>query len=214
MTRTPTKTVLHVGCAYTSVFDREAYRGHLLQFFENPKEWNEIRVDLDPAVEPDVVADAHDLPFEDESADTLVCLACLEHLTESLAGATLLEFHRVLRPKGRLILQVPNLELAAKAIVEGRCLEILYESDAGPVRALDLIYGHQQMATGNPLMSHRTGFTAGTLAIWLWESGFDGRVDSTDTDLWAYVEKIKEHERGENTLGCLYQSREPEPAAA
>lgn len=31
-----------------------------------------VRVDLDPLVEPDVVADAHELPFEDESFDCVV----------------------------------------------------------------------------------------------------------------------------------------------
>jgi ubiquinone/menaquinone biosynthesis C-methylase UbiE len=31
-----------------------------------------IRVDLNPMVEPDVVADAHDLPFEDESFDCVI----------------------------------------------------------------------------------------------------------------------------------------------
>ena len=46
------------------------------------------------------------LPFEDSSADYLVCLEVLEHLEN--ATAFLEEAKRVLRQRGRLIVSVPN----------------------------------------------------------------------------------------------------------
>lgn len=203
------KTVAYVGSGGFSVFDERAYHGHLLQFF-NTDDWEEIRVDLNPDVEPDVVADARDLPFEDASLDAVVCLACLEHLPEAHAGEALWEFHRVLCDNGQLIVAVPDLEIAARLIVEGKGLEVLYESDAGPVRALDMVYGHQRMAATNHFMAHQTGFTSQSLALWLWETGFDGKIDRTDADLWAYVTKVKPHQKERDAIGHLYcESAEP-----
>lgn len=47
------------------------YPERILQPFGGRAEYG-TRVDLDPLVEPDVVADAHDLPFEDESFDCVI----------------------------------------------------------------------------------------------------------------------------------------------
>ena len=53
-----------------------------------------------------VVPDAADLPFDDESFDLVVCVEVLEHLFaphEAVAA-----IHRVLRPGGRLVASAPN----------------------------------------------------------------------------------------------------------
>lgn len=63
-----------------------------------------LSVDLEPGaamVEGDVTA----LPFADESFDLLVCLHVLEHVPNDRAAMR--EFHRVLRPGGKAILQHP-----------------------------------------------------------------------------------------------------------
>jgi SAM-dependent methyltransferase len=52
-----------------------------------------------------LVACANDLPFRDESLDTVLFLEVLEHL-ENDAGA-IRELHRVLVPSGKLVLSVP-----------------------------------------------------------------------------------------------------------
>lgn len=71
-----------------------------------------VRVDLDPTVEPDVVADAHDLPFPDWSFD-LVLLdppysdneAAMIYSTPKLRPAVYLrEAVRVLRPGGWIVI--------------------------------------------------------------------------------------------------------------
>lgn len=53
----------------------------------------------------DVVADAYHTTLANESADTVVSLAVLEHLEEP--SAALQEMHRLLRPGGYLILTAP-----------------------------------------------------------------------------------------------------------
>jgi SAM-dependent methyltransferase len=54
---------------------------------------------------PDVVGSALDLPFDDESFDTVVSTEVLEHVPDPLRA--LREMHRVLRPSGHLILTTP-----------------------------------------------------------------------------------------------------------
>ena len=63
-----------------------------------------VSCDLDPHV-ADVEADLTDLPFRDDSFDLLICLHVLEHVPDDHAAIG--EIHRVLRPGGKAILQVP-----------------------------------------------------------------------------------------------------------
>ncbi|WP_281069977.1 class I SAM-dependent methyltransferase [Pelomicrobium methylotrophicum] len=67
-------------------------------------------VNLDVVARPDVdvIADAcRSLPFEDGVFDLLVCTSVLEHV--SLPQAAVKEFWRVLRPGGKIWLEVPFL---------------------------------------------------------------------------------------------------------
>lgn len=60
-----------------------------------------------------LAADAHDLPFEDESFDLIVCRRAAHHFTE--VDQALDEFHAVLRPGGRLVIDdrsVPESDFA------------------------------------------------------------------------------------------------------
>lgn len=57
-----------------------------------------------------VRADACDLPFEDESFDFALCVHTLEHIPDDRQA--LREIHRVLRPGGQAVLQVPPSDLA------------------------------------------------------------------------------------------------------
>ena len=57
------------------------------------------------AARVDVVASADAVPLPDGYADAVLCTQVLEHVQEP--GAVLAEFHRLLRPGGRLYLTVP-----------------------------------------------------------------------------------------------------------
>ena len=50
--------------------------------------------------------------------------------------------------------------------------DMLYESAAGPVTGLDMIYGMRSLLQEYPHMAHHTGFTAGTLNAELTAAGF------------------------------------------
>lgn len=56
-------------------------------------------------------AGAQALPFEDERFDRVSCIEVLEHVPEHMRRKSIEEMHRVLRPNGRLVLQVPHAGL-------------------------------------------------------------------------------------------------------
>jgi SAM-dependent methyltransferase len=175
------KIVLNVGCGYP-------LRQKLHPHFHGP-EWQEIRLDLDPAVRPDIVCSITDMaPVSADAVDAIWSSHNLEHLQRHEVPAALTEFLRVLKPCGFLLLTLPDLQNVARLVVEDRLEDPAYTSSSGPITALDMIFGHTpSLARGNSLMAHRTGFTARTLQKVLTEAGFvriTVRRGST-FDLWA-----------------------------
>lgn len=63
---------------------------------------NRLTVDIDPARKPDIVADAHALPFKDDEFPFVLCTEVLEHTKHPEVVAS--ELMRVLRPGGTLVL--------------------------------------------------------------------------------------------------------------
>lgn len=61
-----------------------------------------VTVDIDPAKKPDIIGDAHHLPFRDEEFNLILCTEVLEHLIDPRAAVS--EMRRVLAPGGKIIL--------------------------------------------------------------------------------------------------------------
>jgi SAM-dependent methyltransferase len=78
-------------------------------WFADQKEIDYVSVDLDSPFAA-VQADACDLPFKDQSFDLALCVHTLEHIPDDRQA--LREIHRVLRPGGQAVLQVPPSDLA------------------------------------------------------------------------------------------------------
>ncbi len=175
------KLVLNVGCGYP-------LRQKLHRHFYGP-EWQEIRLDLDPTVQPDIVCSMIDMrPVSANTIDAVWSSHNLEHLQRHEVPLALAEFLRVLKPGGLLLLTLPDLQQVAQLVVDDRLEDHAYLSPSGPVTPLDMIFGHAaSLARGNRFMAHRTGFTARTLAQALVEAGFvEVRLRAgTSFDLWA-----------------------------
>ncbi|MBX4181394.1 class I SAM-dependent methyltransferase [Candidatus Parcubacteria bacterium] len=64
---------------------------------------------LDPVntYNPDIVGDIHDLPFEDNSQEAIICIAVLEHVENPIKACE--EMYRVLKPGGYCFVYVPFL---------------------------------------------------------------------------------------------------------
>ncbi|MEQ9639065.1 MAG: methyltransferase domain-containing protein [Alphaproteobacteria bacterium] len=161
------RTVLHVGCGRDQP-------GKLHQEFRTDR-WREIRLDIDTSVAPDIVASMTDMsPVGDASHDALYSSHTLEHLYWHDVPVALAEFRRVLRPQGMVLLRLPDLEEACKRVAAGASLlDPLYESQVGPINALDMIFGYQKfLRDGNAYMAHRCGFSRQTLRDQLEAAGF------------------------------------------
>jgi len=124
-------------------------------------DWREVRIDADPGVAPDILADVTDLSaIESGSVDAVFSSHCLEHLYLHQVGTAIAEAHRILTDDGFLCLIVPDLQSVAEYIVTDRLHEVVYQSPAGPVTAHDMIYGFSPyLAKGHNGMAHRCGFT-------------------------------------------------------
>lgn len=73
--------------------------------FRNLKHLDYTTTDLNSPI-ADVKADICDLPFEDNSFDTIICNHVLEHIEDDTKA--MMELYRILKPKGMAILQIPQ----------------------------------------------------------------------------------------------------------
>ena len=179
------KTVLNVGCGYPR-------RQRLHQYFHG-SEWQEIRLDIDPAVHPDILCSITDMsPVVSQSVDAVWSSHNLEHIYRHEVPAALAEFIRVLKPGGLLLLTLPDLQQVAEHVLADRLEDEAYLSPSGPVTPLDMIFGHTpSLALGYAFMAHKTGFTLRSLQGLLTACGFvEVRLRRGGAfDLWATAHK-------------------------
>lgn len=177
-----TKTVLHVGCG---AFARNKLHSEFLD-----GAWQEVTLDIDPDVRPDIVASMADMQsVPDESHDAVYSAHNLEHLYPHEVPRALREFHRVLKPDGFALIVVPDLQAVAQLVANGQLIEPAYLSPMGPVAPLDMLYGFRPaLAQGNSFMAHHTGFVGRSLSNALLEAGFAATLlqrHPNSMSLWA-----------------------------
>lgn len=158
--------------------------GRLPKIFQTPQ-WREVRLDVDPNVRPDIVASITAMPMVvSRTYDAVWSSHNLEHLHAHEVPLALAEFARVLKPDGFLFLTLPDLQRVAEMIAADKLDHIAYQSPAGPIAPIDMIYGHRaSLAQGNLHMAHKTGFSAKTLKLALSRAGFP----------FAWISRIKKH---------------------
>lgn len=177
---------LHVGCG-------PKRKPQTTPGFNTP-EWNEIRFDIDPSVHPDIVGTMTDMSAVPTGhVDAIFSSHNIEHLYPHEVATALAEFLRVLKPDGFAVVTCPDLVSVAKVIAENKLMEPLYQSGAGPISPLDILYGHRaSMSRGNLFMAHKGGFSAKSLVEQLKQAGFTsagGVARPGRYDLWAVASK-------------------------
>ena len=146
------KNFLHVGCGSQT---KVGLRGF------NSDEWNEIRFDIDENVRPDIVGTLTDMSaVPSVSMDAIYSSHNIEHVFPHEVPQVLNEFYRVLKPEGFVVITCPDLVSVCAAVAQGNLVNPLYVSPAGPISAIDILYGHRgYIAKGNVYMAHKGGFT-------------------------------------------------------
>ncbi|UOF78808.1 methyltransferase domain [Caudoviricetes sp.] len=128
--------------------------------------YKEVRLDIDQSCNPDIVADMLNLG-EIGKFDVVFSQHNLEHIHQHEVQTALKEFHRVLNDNGALIVFVPDCENVKPTE------EILFDSPAGGISGLDLLYGYRKVLKEKPYMAHKNAFTKDSLHAALSEAGFN-----------------------------------------
>ncbi len=182
------KTFLHVGCGYNR-------KNNTTAGFDN-ESWRELRVDIDPAVAPDIVGSMLDMAaIADGSVDAIFSSHSIEHLYPHEVPRALNEFMRVLKPDGFIVITCPDLKSVCALVAQDKLLEPAYIANAGKIAPIDILYGFRDfLASGNLWMAHHCGFTESALAVTLRDQGFPtvttlARGYFPYFDLWGIASK-------------------------
>ncbi|MGB5961047.1 MAG: methyltransferase domain-containing protein [Coleofasciculaceae cyanobacterium] len=131
---------------------------------ESHPDWKILDVESRPEV--DYVANAQDLSqFENNSLDVIYASHVLEHFYYNLNNElidTLKEWHRVLKPNGKLLVSVPDLRTLCWLYLNPNLLPIERH------QLMRIMFGGQT----NIHDVHKVGFDFEVLALYLEESGF------------------------------------------
>ncbi len=184
MTELTKKRVLNAGCGAVR------YGGLPPAFL--PARWEEVRLDVDPATRPDIIASLADMrrAVPNASFDAVYSSHSIEHLYAHEVIPAFREFRRVIRPDGFVLLTCPDLLAISRLILAQGAETVAYQSPAGPIRPIDMLFGHgRSIAEGKVAMAHRTGFTAPRIARLALESGFREvrATEGKSFDLWAIL---------------------------
>jgi SAM-dependent methyltransferase len=152
--------------------------------------WTEVRLDIDDRAAPDIVGSVTDMRghIADASFDAVWSSHSIEHLHAHEVIPACSEFRRVLKADGFALVTCPNLGVIAELVTRYGTEATIYNSAAGPIKALDMLYGHgRSIADGRYAMAHNTGFTVDSLGHVAIDAGFaEARVfDGANYDLWA-----------------------------
>jgi predicted SAM-dependent methyltransferase len=147
------RRILHAGAGSGTM--RDLFNGY-----------QEIRLDIDPAVKPDIVANITDMG-EIGQYEAVYCAHCLEHLYPHELPLALREFRRVLVPGNLAFIIVPDLEGIQPTE------DVVYKSvDGDLITGLDMFFGCRKYIEKQPQMAHHNGFVKATLERAILEAGF------------------------------------------
>ena len=151
--------------------------------------WREVRLDIDPAVEPDLIGSVTDMSalVPSRTFDAAWASHSLEHLHAHEVLEALLEFRRILKPDGFALVTSPDLETVASLLLQHGPDHVVYTSPMGPITPHDMMFGHaDSIRRGMSFMAHNCGFTCESLGALLLQAGFPMVLAKRDGyDLWA-----------------------------
>ncbi len=147
------------------------------ELHKRPREKGWINIDVRPSCKPDLVHDLlRPLPYKANTVNEILARDILEHMPHPKVLVVLKDWLRVLKPKGEIYIQTPDLAILAQKILNG---------DLKTWKDISFwVYGSQNVKEN----SHLSGFTKPTLKKLLTEIGFKvTKVENGGTNimLWA-----------------------------
>jgi hypothetical protein len=140
--------------------------------------WQQLLLDVDARVAPDIVCDARTLVSRPPAEfDAVYCSHNLEHYYAHDGLTVLRGFRHVLKEQGFVEIRVPDLDCVMRyAVTHNLGLDdVLYQSPAGPISVIDVIYGFRREIeqSGLDFFAHKTGFSPASLRNTLERAGFE-----------------------------------------
>jgi len=124
-----------------------------------------INIDSDDTERVDVIADVRSLPFIDNSISVVEAYHLLEHIPRQQIEETLGEWIRVIKPHGKLIVELPDFERNCEDLIQA-----IKDKDWETANwNMMVIYGGDTPA---PQDAHRWGYNANTINRLLNQVGF------------------------------------------
>ena len=187
------KTLLHVGCGFLNKSDLKGF---------NNDNWKEIRFDIDKRVNPDIVGSLTDMKLvETASVDAIYSAYNIDHIYPHQVPIALREFYRVLKEDGIVVIKCPDLQSVCEAVAQDKLLEPLYDSPAGPISPIDIMFGNRKViAEGNDYMDKKGGFTYSVLNGALYEAGFKTRYGGRSQKGWELTLVAFKQEKSEEEI--------------
>lgn len=128
--------------------------------------------------DPEIFCDLRKLSLPDNYADEAMAIHVIEHFYVWEVVDVLIEWRRVLKPGGLLILECPDVLKAASNLVKR----------TDPQESIWGIYGDPLEC--NEYMSHKWGWTPETLTLYLQQAGF-GKIREADPQ-WHGKRKLRD----------------------
>lgn len=140
-------------------------------------DWKHLLLDIDAKAKPDVVCDARNLTdLPGAEFDSVYCSHNLEHYYRHDVPKVLTGFFHILKKDGFAYIKVPDMGSLMQFVSQNGVdiTDIYYQSSAGPITVLDVIYGYGKEieSSGNDYYAHKTGFTQKSLKAALLDAGF------------------------------------------
>lgn len=142
-------------------------------------------VDIAPGKGVDIVAPMHSIPLPDDCADEVMAIHVIEHVFAWEAPAALSEWARLLKPGGKLTLELPDVLKACRNLAKD-----LKQNRKHPDQlSMWALYGDDR--SQNPLMMHRAGWWFERLKPVVEAAGFE-RITEHDTVFHAIGRGIRD----------------------
>ena len=142
------------------------------------KDWEQVLLDIDPDVKPDLCLDARLLSTQEAGQfDAIYSSHNLEHFYQYEVPTVLAGFLHVLKPGGVAEVQVPDIEALVRAYLSNNfdINDLWYRVGKVkmPISFHDVLYGWSgKLKEGNHWYAHKCGFTPLSLSTALNDAGF------------------------------------------
>jgi predicted SAM-dependent methyltransferase len=164
---TQPKKVLNTLRYHAHLYKKKDFRGlHLGSGTVRIEEF--CNIDTNTYCYADVVSRLEKLKLRSESVEIIYCSHLFEHIPRAQSRAVLTEWHRVLKPNGKLYICVPDLEVLFKIYLDNLPRYDTAEGRYSVEFAKGIIYGGQV----DKYDFHYEGYSFATLAALLRSVGF------------------------------------------